>query len=240
MTSDRARAGAGAEWFKGGWQIFRENALVWVVIAVVLVAIALASNLIPLVGGVVLMVMLPVLLGGIFRLAAGDVPLEVSRLFIVFQDPPRRSRLMMLGLIMFAVSVAISLTLGIPVLGPLLDLADPEAVPDLELMIDEMLQPSHLVLLLVLLVVQLVVSFGCIFAVGLVTFRDAAPVPAFVDGVKTAFNNLLPLVVFGAIYSALGVLAAFTLGVGFLVLLPVTLLGGYCAYRDLYGSSLAA
>lgn len=240
MTSEKTRAGAGVDWFKEGWRIFRENALVWALIAVVLIAIAMASNFIPVLGGIALMVVLPVMLGGIFRLAAGEAPMEVAGVFAVFGDPPRRTALMMLGLIMFAVSLVISLTLGLAVLGPLLDFSDPEAVPDLESFMDSFLNPTQFVLLLVLSVVQLVVGFGFLFAVGLVTFRDARPVEAFVDGVKTAFNNLLPLFVFGVIYAALSILAIITLGLGFLVLLPVTLLGGYCAYRDLYGGSIAA
>jgi hypothetical protein len=240
MTNDKVGAGAGLEWFKGGWQIFRENPLVWALIAVVFFAIALALNFIPLVGGVAFVVILPVLMAGVFRLASGDEPMEVGGLFAVFRDAPRRTALMVLGLLMFAVSLAISLTLGLALFGPLADLTDPSVTPDLELLFDQLFSLRNLVLLLALLIVQLVAGFGFVFAVGLVTFRDGRPAEAFVAGVKAAFNHLLPLVVFGTIYAVLAFVAAIPLGLGFLVLLPVTMIGGYCAYRDLFGSSIVA
>ena len=91
-----------------------------------------------------------------------------------------------------------------------------------------------------MLLVQLIVGFGFLFAVGLVTLDGAKPTTAFIDGVKTAFANLVPLIVFGVVYALLAIVAAIPFGLGFIVLVPVTLLAGYRAYRDLFGGQIAA
>jgi uncharacterized membrane protein len=40
---------------------------------------------------------------------------------------------------------------------------------------------------------------------------------------------------FGAVWLGLSILAAIPIGLGFLVLLPVTICALYCSYRDIYG-----
>jgi hypothetical protein len=240
MAADKARAGAGVEWFKGGWEIFKTNGLVWVLITLVLFVVAMALQFVPVIGGIAFMVILPVLISAMFRIAAGDEPPEIGSLLRAFQDARRRTPLMLLGLILFAVSLGLSLTVGLALFGPMADLVVPGAELDPQVLIDHLFRPANLVVLLVLILVQLVVGFGFLFAVGLVTFDGAAPVTAFGDGLKGAFSNLLPLIVFGVIYTVLAIVAAIPFGLGFLVLVPVTMLAGYRAYRDLFGAQITA
>jgi uncharacterized membrane protein len=233
-------AGAGVEWFKCGWEVFRENALAWVVNTVVLFVLAMLAGFVPVIGQALLMVATPLLLSGIFRMAAGGQAVEVGGLFYAFQDASKRAPLVILGLVVFAVSVVLSLTLGLAVFGSIADSVVPGAEPDIERLSAALLTPVNLILLLVMIVIQLLVGFGFFFAVGLVTFRDEQPVAAFVTGVKASLSHIVPLVIFGLIYAFLAVIAAIPLGLGFLVLLPVTLIAGYCAYRDVLGGKLVA
>lgn len=233
-------AGAGIEWFKCGWELFKENALAWVVNTIVLFVLAMVAGFIPGLGQILLMLAMPLLLSGVFRMAAGEQTVDVGGLFVSFRDTKLRAPLMILGLILFAVSLLITLTLGMAVFGSLASSMVPGAEPDIDQIRSVLFSPLNLVMLLVLIVIQIIVSFGFFFAIGLITFRGEQPVASFVTGVKAAFNNLLALVVFGLIYAVLSIVAAIPLMLGFLVLLPVAMIAGYCAYRDVLGGKLVA
>jgi uncharacterized membrane protein len=184
----------------------------------------------------VFMLAMPVLIGGIYQMGAGDRRVDMGGLFALFGDAGTRSRLFVLGLILFGVSVLLSFTLGLAIVGSLPEHWLEGAAPDPAALAQALLSFQNLLLLAALALVQLILTFGFFFAVAEVTFRGATPVAAFRQGVQAAFSNLLPLLVFGVIYVLLAFVAAIPFGLGFLVLLPVTLLGGYCAYQDVFGA----
>jgi uncharacterized membrane protein len=52
---------------------------------------------------------------------------------------------------------------------------------------------------------------------------------------SACFKNLLPLLVFGVVYAVLAIIAVIPLGLGLLLLIPVSLCAGYCSYKDIFG-----
>ncbi len=233
-------AGAGVEWFRCGWAVFKENPLAWVVNTIVLFVLAMLAGFIPGIGQVIFMLVMPLLLSGLYRMAAGEETVDVGGLFLAFRDASKRAPLILLGVLLFAVSLLLTLTFGMALFGSFSGSMAGGAEPDVEQLMALLLTPTNLVVLLVMIVVQIVISFGFFFAVGLITFRDEKPVAAFVTGARAAFGNIIPLVVFGLIYAVFSVLAAIPFMLGFLVLLPVALIAGYCAYRDVLGGKLIA
>lgn len=237
---DGVTAGAGVEWFRCGWAVFKENPLAWVVNTIVLFVLAMVAGFIPGIGQVIFMLVMPLLLSGVYRMAAGEEEVDVGGLFVAFRDANKRAPLILLGVLLFAVSLLLTLTFGLALFGSLSDTVVSGAEPDVEGLMSMLFTPVNLVILLIMIVIQIVISFGFFFAVGLITFRDEQPMAAFISGAKAAFNNIVALVVFGLIYALFSVLAAIPFMLGFLVLLPVALIAGYCAYRDVLGGKLIA
>ncbi|MEN8174431.1 MAG: BPSS1780 family membrane protein [Pseudomonadota bacterium] len=233
MNYHKREGNHGLQWFKCGWGLFKESAVTWVLIGVVFMLAAILVSLVPLVGGALFMVAMPVLIGGYYLMASGEKAAEISGLFTLFNDEKRRNPLLVLGGILLVVSFIATMILGGAIFGSAADLVT-GAEPDVEEVMAAVFSPLSLVALLLVLVVELLLAFGIVFGVGLVVFQDAGPRDAFVHGIKAGLGNLWPLTLFGLIYLLLAILAAIPLGLGYLVLMPVTLLAGYCAYRDLF------
>jgi uncharacterized membrane protein len=231
-------ANAGFDWFKCGWSIFRPDAIAWVFMAVVIFLLAMVSSFIPVLGTIALMLAMPLLLAGIYRMAAGEEKVKIGGLFSLFKDAERRTPLMMLGLVMLGVSLLLSLIMGTTFMGSLGAMSMEGAAFDPTEVSQVLFTPVNMLVLLVVILIQLVVSFGYFFAIGLVTFRGESPVNAFVTGVKAAVSNIVPLIVFGLVYVLLAIMAAIPFMLGFLLLVPVTLIAGYCAYRDVLSGNL--
>lgn len=230
--SEQVRVGNGAQWFGCGWRIFKVNAVTWMLIVLVLIALGMVAGFVPFFGSLAFMLAMPVLLGAIYRMAAGDRPVEVGGLFELFSVPDRRNALFVVGLILFGVSLMLTLTLGLAILSALPDQWAEAPEPDPQALVDAILNLRGLLMFVVLMLAQLVLSFSFFFAVGEVVFRGAAAVAAFKTGAQAAIANLLPALVFGVIYVALSFVAILAFGLGLIVLIPVTLLAGYCAYQD--------
>ena len=229
-------AANGMQWFQCGWGIFKMNAVNWVLIALTLFLLAVVAGFIPFFGSLAFMLAMPVLIAGIYQMGAGERRVDVGGLFALFGDAGKRTRLFMLGLILFGVSVMLSFTLILSVAGSLPEHWVEGAQPDPAALLEQLLSVRNLLLLSALMVAQLLLTFAFFFAVAEVTFRDAVPTAAFMQGARAAFSNLLPLLVFGVLYVLFVFVAAIPFGLGFLLLLPVTLLGGYCAHRDIFGA----
>lgn len=234
----QAGAGSGAQWFKCGWETFKPNAVNWIIITLAFVGLALVAGLVPFFGTLIFMLAMPLFIGGIYLMASGSRPVEVGGLFALFGDAAKRTPLIVVGVIQFAVSMLLSVTLGMSFVGALPEEWLTGAVtPDPQVLFDTVFNFRNLLLLAVLMLAQLVLTFGFFFAVGQVTFLGTAPLEAFKRGVQAAFANLLPLLLYGALYILLSFVAAIPFGLGFLVLLPVALLGGWCAYREVFGGA---
>jgi uncharacterized membrane protein len=88
--------------------------------------------------------------------------------------------------------------------------------------------------LLFILLVMLVITMALFYAIPLVMLAGREPWQSLQDSVVVCSANFLPLSVFGLVYIVLTVLAALSLGLGFLVLIPVTFGAVYASYRDVF------
>jgi uncharacterized membrane protein len=222
------------EWLKAGWRAFITNPVMWVVLTVLWLVLAAVLELIPLLGGLIMTLITPALLAGLIyaaRESSTAQPVVVTHLFQGLTDARRRGPLLVLGVILLVTSLALTLVAA----GVFAGLYGLEEVADL----DKQMTPitpglGAIALLALVLALGLAVFALIIYAIPLVMFTDLPPVPAVKSSLQASLRNISPLVVFSLIYLLLSVLAAIPMGLGFLVLIPVSVGALYASYRDIY------
>jgi uncharacterized membrane protein len=73
-----------------------------------------------------------------------------------------------------------------------------------------------------------------LYGVPLVMLAGQNAWPAVQDSIAACWTNMLPLLVFGLVYLGLIVVAAIPLGLGFVILFPVTVCAAYASYREVF------
>jgi hypothetical protein len=240
MTAIRADAGRGWSWIVEGWQLFAKAPGIWIVILLIYLAISVVLSFIPFVGPLANALLSPVLIGGmLYGVAAQErgESLVIAHLFRGFQDQERMGPLVLLG----GISVGGYLLSGLVVLvfmggglmmGAVMDhsgvMVPTEAMGGL-------LAGAGLVALSVIVVIGFLVAMALFYGTPLVMLAGQNAWPAVQDSIVACWINMLPLLVFGLIYLVLAVVAAIPLGLGFLILGPVTVCAIYASYREVFG-----
>ena len=88
--------------------------------------------------------------------------------------------------------------------------------------------------MLLVLLVALIIAMAFIYATPLVMLDNMKPVAAVKASFSACLQNILPLLVFGIVYLLLAIIAAIPLFLGFLILLPVSILAMYCSYKSIF------
>lgn len=245
MTMMRADAGRGWGWIVEGWRLFAKAPGIWIVIFLIYLAISMVSLSVPEVGALIHALLSPILVGGMLygvaALERGD-NLEVAHLFRGFRDQDRMGPLVLLGLLGVAGYVLIVLVVvafvgsGL-VMGAAIDgsgvLVPPEAMAGL-------FAGAGLVALLIIVAISFLIAMALFYGTPLVMLAGQDAWPAAQDSVVACWVNVLPLLVFGLVYLVLAVLATIPLGLGWLVLLPVTVCATYASYREVFGERTPA
>jgi uncharacterized membrane protein len=242
MTANRVGAGRGWDWIVEGWRLFTQAPGLWIVMLLIYLVINIVLSFIPLVGPVASTLITPALIGGMLYgadvLARGQA-LAVPHLFQAFQDQQRLGPMLTLGALLLGACVLLVLVAGGIIVGGALS----SGVLNGGLNDDQMvalMAGSGLIVLLFVLVVGLAIAMALFYAIPLVMLAGQAPWSAVKDSFSAGLNNFLPLLVFGLIYLGLSVLAVSPLGLGFLVLLPVTFGAVYASYRDVFSDPRTA
>jgi uncharacterized membrane protein len=233
-------AGRGVEWWRGGWQIFRNAPGMWLVIMILFLAIMFALSLIPFLGQIVSSLLYPVLGAGVL-VGAREVdrgrPLTIGHLFACFND--KAMPLIIVALLYFGAWFVIwlgaaALLVGLAGFGTVASLVsgDPLQAPDALL---GMMTGSALVVVLVAVLLGMPLIMAYWFAPALVLFRGDEPLAAMKASFAACMRNVPPFLVFSLLGLLLAVLASIPLGLGWIVLLPVYVLSIYASYKDIYG-----
>jgi uncharacterized membrane protein len=235
VEARQVEAGRGWAWLVAGWQLFLQAPAPWIVMAIIYLAIGMVLSLIPFIGTLANTLITPALMGGMVYGAAmlsQEGRLEIVHLFWAFQDQRRLGPMLTLGaLLAGALVIMILLVVGVAG-GALLSSGHLAGMND-NRMISLLFGMGAFALLLILLV-MLVITMALFYAVPLVMLAGREPWQSLQDSVVVCFANFLPLSVFGLVYIVLAVLATLPLGLGFLVLIPVTFGAIYASYRDVF------
>lgn len=222
----RVAAGRGAAWFSEGWQMFRQAPGVWIGITVAFVIAVVGLSLIPL-AGLLVNILIPVLIGGIMlgckALDEGD-ELRFAHLFAGFSG--YAGNLVLVGVIYLVGVIAIGIVtaLSVGALG-----AGAAAMGGGAKMMGAMLVP-----ILVALALILPLAMAVWYAPALVVFHEVPPFQAMKTSFFVSIKNFLPFLVYGLVFLVLAILATIPLGLGWLVLGPVTYCSVYASYKDMF------
>lgn len=226
-NSRAVEAGNGFDWLRQGWALFIARPGAWIAMTVLLLVILVGLHAVPLLGMLAAHLLLPVLAAGMLlacrKVAEGVTP-EVADLFVGFRQ--NTSNLIMLGLFYLAGTVLIAVLIGalLGAGGAVMGSPAGFGLAVGGVMLGALL-PA---------VLSLPLAMALWFAPALVFFNGMPPT----DAVKTSFHaclkNALPFLVYGLMFAVLAFFAVLPVGLGLLVLIPVTAGSVYAAYRDIF------
>jgi uncharacterized membrane protein len=73
------------------------------------------------------------------------------------------------------------------------------------------------------------------FAPALVVFHDVSPVDAVKASFAANLKNLMAFLLYGVVYLVAAIVASIPFGLGWLLLVPLSLLTVYASYKDVFG-----
>jgi uncharacterized membrane protein len=233
-------ASRGLHWWREGWRLFALSPWIWIVIAILYLAIMTGLAFIPFVGQIASTLLLPILGGGVLlgaRAQDRGEELTVAHLFSCFQQ--RAGPLVILALIYFAGwfviwMVGIALLIGIAGLGALGAMLSGDPMQAGVSALAAIGMAAIVVLLLAaLLAVPLLMAWW--YAPALVIFRNDEPIAAMKASFAASLDNVGAFTVYGLVGLALALVASIPFGLGWLVLAPVFGASAYASYVDVFG-----
>ena len=241
MEAKRVAAGEGWQWLVCGWRLFVRNPGIMVLYLVLWLVISVGANLVPIVGGLAMALIAPVLLAGWYeaahRLAQGGT-IEIGTLFEGFRRGDRTGALVALGALLLVGQLLLILIIMAFIGSAVMGLQDVMRHMDsLETMPDVALSGGMLFGMLLVVTGGALLLMAFLYAVPLVWFDGVRPVDSLKHSFSACLRNFLPLLILSLVYLVLVPLAMLPFGLGILVLAPVTLCTMYCSYRSVYGDS---
>jgi hypothetical protein len=233
MQAKSVNAGQGASWFSCGWNLFKKDYGTWFIMFLVFIGIAIVLSFIPFIGSLALSVITPALMAG-FMYAASQMDhgnsIEIGNLFQGFKDKERLNKLLALGGLSLLASILLMFVMFALVGGSAMMNANETGAVDPQAMMSAGMGISMLLILLV----ALFVAMGFLYATPLVMLDKMAPVESIKTSFSACLKNILPLLVFGIVYFLLAIVAAIPIFLGFLILIPVSILAMYCSYKSIF------
>lgn len=241
MSTQKIEAGSGLNWITGSFQLILRNPVVFLVMGLIVAAI----GIVPVLGGLVIIVIGPALYGGIAYAAheqESGRTAEIGQLFRAFGEPGKSGPMIMLCLPSIAGAVLLFVLLMIVVGGALLGgglsaLSSGSA----EALIGA-LGGGALILIPLALVIALVVYALQFFAIPRVMLEGAEPMAAMKQSFSDCLGNLGAYLVFVALLMVVAIILGLVFSVlGFIggllvstLLTPVIGCGLYLAWRQVY------
>jgi uncharacterized membrane protein len=225
-------AGNGWKWIAEGWDLFKRQPGTWIGIVVVLLVLSVVAAVIPFIGSLALMVLFPVLTGGIMlgcRSLAEGGGLQFGHLFAGFRE--RFGTLAAVGGIYLAASMVVALVVGLVTGAGMLAMMSGQAVDPAA---SAGAVAGMALAMLVMLALMIPIVMAVWFAAPLVVFDERSAVEAMKESFTGCLKNIVPFLLYGVIAMVLGIVAAIPIGLGWLVLGPVLAASVYTAYRDVY------
>lgn len=227
-ASRRVEPGACFDWLRQGWALFADNPALWLACALIVLLVVLGLNIVPVVGHLAANLLLPVLGAGLYHLCrrqASDEEPHLSDLFAGFKH--ESGKLVMLGVWFMLAMLLIALVSAV-VVGSAMIGGGGGAVGF------GVMLGSFLLSILLALALGTPVFMALWFAPALVFFHGLAPLAAMQASFRACLKNWLAFGVYGVILFVLFFFSALPLGLGFLLLIPVTAGAMYASYRDVF------
>jgi len=233
MDPLRLPAENGWHWIKKGYALFMKAPLLWIALLIAFFIIVMFISAVPVVGGPLASLLSPVFLAGMMsgcRALEEGKELELAHLFSGFRQ--NTSQLITLGGISV---VGQFLILGIMMLAggaTLVGILMSEAEPDINALMSAMAGATFAISVGVALYLFLssVIQFSTI----LVYFRNLSPVQAMQLTFSAFLINIMPFIVYGLTLALLVFLGLIPMGLGLLIVFPLSYTSMYCCYADIF------
>ncbi len=226
-------AGAGGRWLSQAWTLFKERPGLWIGMSLTMFLIMIVLSMIPGLN-FVLSLGFGVIIAG-FVIGAYELDenqnLQFAHLFAGFQR--HVGQLLLLGVlylvaifVLILISAAVMLIFGgmSGGLGALMH-GDSSAWGAGMLL-------GVLLGCLVFLALIVPVAMAIWFAPALIALNGMSAIDAMKLSFKACWVNIIPFLVYGLVLIGLSLLALLTLGLGYIVLLPVIYISYYTSYRE--------
>lgn len=228
--------GRGLVWWTDAWALFTKAAGMWIVLGILLFVLLAVISVVPVLGSLVSTLLLPVFIAS-WVLAARKVQagaaLEVGDLFLAFKGD-KLTPLIIVGALLMAALVVLVLVAGMLGAGAVFGMMAGGHMRSAGGVMAAF--GAGMLALLVALGMGVLIGMATWFAPSLVVFRNLAPVDALRTSFAASLKNMLPFLVFGLIYIAASIVASIPFGLGWIVLLPVTMLTVHTSYEDVFGA----
>lgn len=233
----------GVAWIGRGWRTFVRSPGMWAVLSVAFLAIVLLLSHFAFLGDLIISFVSPALIAGLL-FAAQEVeagrPIQAAHFVRGFQESSVVNGLLGLGGIAVAGTLA-GWAIAFFFLGDEhatgLYGGDPKAA------VLALSAPNGMLVALLTLALNLLVLMAMTYAVPLVMFRRTSTTEAMRASVYACVRNVLPLIVFGALYLLLSLVVSMPVMTGFvpvlsvigwLALFPASIGMLYASYRDCF------
>jgi len=229
-------AGNGWLWVAQAWNIFKRDALIWIVILVIFLAIAFVLVVIPIIGGLALWIVSPMLIGGVMlgcEASRNGDSVTVGHLFAGFSNNAGKlAAIGAFGLVAhLVVALVVGMIFGMSIFAAAISGggADPAAWAGMGM--------TFVLALLVGLALTIPIYMAIWLSYPLVLFNDFTVGKALGTSFRACLKNIVPFLVYGIVMFVLSIAASIPVFLGWLVLGPMTLIAVYTSYRDIFHAS---
>ena len=229
--------GHGWLWITEAWKLFKAQPGAWIGAVVLFYIILILVSIVPLVGGLAVTILAPMLSAGLVIGAhqqSREGRFEISHLFAGVSQSP--GPLALVGLVYLLLALGIALIAGLlfaavfASMGSSLDHStmDPN---DIGLFLAN---PIVLLPVLVAMLLGVPLAMAMFFAPSLVALDQIPVFKAFGLSFSGCLMNILPFLIYGLVAMVLVILGSLPLMLGLLVVVPLLTIAIYTAYRDIF------
>ncbi len=235
----KVSASHGWLWIKNGYKLITRSPLQAVSLAMTFALGVVVAMMIPFVGILLAILIMPVLMAGYMRVCrALEYSEKVEPRFIIAGFENRTTQLVSLGGILFLGIMVISI-LTIKMGGNALSviLQNFQTQQDTTALIEALMSPESGIGLAILLGFSmfLVLMLTLQFAPMLVFFNQMSPRKAMLTSLQASIRNFLPFLIYSVIIQLIAFVASvIPYELGLFILLPLGLTSMYVAYRDIF------
>lgn len=223
-------AGRGWNWITEAFTLFRRQAGMWILVALLFGVLFIAVNMIPFLGALAGALLLPIFAAGLMlgcREQDQGGEIDINHLFAGFKQ--KTGDLVMVGVFNLVGWLIIGLVVLLVIGGGALMAIMRGGMPGVGISI-----LSMLITMLLVAGLSVPIYMASWFAPALIVLNNMAPGAALKASFLACLKNMMPFLIYGLMLMLFGVLAAIPAGLGFLVLIPVLMASIYTAYRDIF------
>lgn len=219
----------GWAWIREGFDYFRRQAGMWVVLAFIFFALVFGLQFVPGIGQIAVPLLMPALFGGLMtgcEIVRRGGELELAHLFGGFRK--NTGQLVLVGAIGLALSIAVALPVMLMTGVAALALGSGSAASAMAFGFGTILAA------LIGFALLIPINMALLFAPALVMLENQSATRAISQSFRGCLKNIVPFLLYGVIILVLAIVATIPALLGWVVLLPVGVCSLYAAYRDIY------